>query len=74
MSGAGLYEPVRFSGFPEIKEALVSGHLPATFMLAPLAMVLRQQGVKIKIVYLGHRDGTAMMVRKDSGIYNVDDL
>jgi NitT/TauT family transport system substrate-binding protein len=74
MSGAGLYEPVRFSGFPEIKEALVSGHLPATFMLAPLAMVLRQQGVKIKIVYLGHRDGTAMMVRKDSSIYNVDGL
>jgi NitT/TauT family transport system substrate-binding protein len=65
---------VRFSGFPEIKEAVVSGHLPATFMLAPLAMKLRQQGVRIKIVYLGHRDGTAMMVHKDSDIHTVADL
>jgi NitT/TauT family transport system substrate-binding protein len=65
---------VRFSGFPEIKEAVVSGHLPATFMLAPLAMKLRQQGVRVKIVYLGHRDGTAMMVHKDSDIHTVADL
>lgn len=74
MSGAGFYEPVRFSGFPEIKESLVSGHLPATFMLAPLAMRLRQEGVPIKIVYLGHRDGTALMVSKQSDIYSLRDL
>lgn len=53
---------------------MVSGHLPATFMLAPLAMKLRQQGVPVKIVYLGHRDGTAMMVHKDSGIRRIEDL
>jgi len=72
--GAGSFEPVRFSGFPEIKEALVAGHLPATFMLAPMAMALRQQGVPVKIVYLGHRDGTAMMVHKDSAIRRIEDL
>lgn len=65
---------MRFSGWPEIKESLVSGHLPATFLLAPLAMKLRQEGVPIKIVYLGHRDGTAMMVHKDSDIYRIADL
>jgi NitT/TauT family transport system substrate-binding protein len=65
---------VRFNGFPEIKESIVSGHLPATFMLAPLAMALREQGVPIKIVYLGHRDGTALMVHKDSKIYSLKDL
>jgi len=74
MKGEGIYEPVRFSGFPEIKESIVSGHLPATFMLAPLAMKLREQGVPIKIVYLGHRDGTAMMVHKDSEIHTIKDL
>jgi len=74
MVGKGLYEPVRFSGFPEIKESLISGHLPATFMLAPMAMAIRQQGVPVKIVYLGHRDGTALMVHKDSGIMDVSDL
>jgi len=74
MSGTGFYEPVRFSGFPEIKESLVSGHLPATFMLAPLAMKLRQEGIPVKIVYLGHRDGTALMVHKQSSIYSIRDL
>src|SRR5947209_4886998 len=74
MQGEGFYEPVRFSGFPEIKESIISGHLPATFMLAPLAMKLRQQGVPIKIVYLGHRDGTALMVHKDSDIHRIEDL
>jgi hypothetical protein len=28
----------------------------------------------IKIVYLGRRDGTAMMVHKDSQIYRIEDL
>lgn len=43
-------------------------------MLAPMAMALRQQGVPLKIVYLGHRDGSALMVRKDSPIRTMEDL
>jgi NitT/TauT family transport system substrate-binding protein len=43
-------------------------------MLAPLAMAMREQGAPVKIVYLGHRDGTAMMVHKDSRIYTLKDL
>jgi NitT/TauT family transport system substrate-binding protein len=74
MQGEGGFEPVRFSGFPELKEAFISGHLEATFILAPLAMSLREQGVPIKIVYLGHRDGTTMMVHKDSDIHEIADL
>lgn len=74
MEGDGGFEPVRFSGWPELKEAFLSGHLDATFILAPMAMALREQGVPIKIVYLGHRDGTAMMVHKDSAIHAIDDL
>lgn len=65
---------MRFSGFPEIKESVIAGHLPATFMLAPLAMALAEQGVPVKIVYLGHRDGTALMVQKDSDVFTVRDL
>jgi NitT/TauT family transport system substrate-binding protein len=72
--GKGFYEPVRFSGFPEIKESVIAGHLPATFMLAPLAMALVEQNVPVKIVYLGHRDGTALMVQKDSDVFTVNDL
>ena len=74
INGHGFFEPVRFNGFPELKEAFLSGYMPATFILAPLAMALREQGVPIKIVYLGHRDGTAMMVSKDSQIFRIEDL
>ena len=65
VSGDGLFEPIRFSGWPELKETFLANDLEATFIHAPLAMSLREQGVPIKIVYLRHRDGTTMMVRKD---------
>ncbi len=74
MAGDGFFEPIRFNGWPELKEAYLSGYMPATFLLAPLAMALREQGVPVKIVYLGHRDGTAMIIHKDSQIYRIEDL
>jgi len=37
-------------------------------------MKLREDGVPVKIVYLGHRDGTALMVHKESGIFRIEDL
>lgn len=72
--GDGEFEPLRFSGWPELKEAFLADHLQAAFLLAPLAMVLREQDVPLKIIYLGHRDGTTMMVRKDSAIHRIEDL
>jgi NitT/TauT family transport system substrate-binding protein len=74
LTGDNIFEPVRFNGWPELKEAYLSGYTPATFILAPMAMALREQGVPIKIVYLGHRDGSAVMVHKDSQIYRMQDL
>lgn len=74
MTGESLFEPVRFNSWPELKEAYLAGYTPATFILAPMAIALREQGVPIKIVHLGHRDGTAVMVRKDSSIYRMEDL
>ncbi len=74
MTGESMFEPIRFNGWPELKEAYLSGYTQATFILAPMAIKLREEGVPIKIVYLGHRDGTAMMVHKDSDIYRIEDL
>lgn len=74
MEGDGLFDPLKFSGWPELKEAFLSGHTRATFILAPMAIALREQGVPIKIVYLGHRDGTALMVQKGSDIRTIADL
>lgn len=74
IAGDGIFEPIRFNGWPELKEAYLSGYTQATFILAPMAMKLREEGIPIKVVYLGHRDGTALMVHKDSRIYQMKDL
>ena len=58
--GRSFFQPMRFNAFPELKEMFIGRpqEMPATFILAPMAMALREQGVKIKIVHLGHRDGS----------------
>ena len=43
-------------------------------MIAPLAMKLREQGVPVKIAYLGHRDGSTVMVRSDLPAKDLRDL
>jgi NitT/TauT family transport system substrate-binding protein len=68
------FESMRFTDFPTIVETLKSGRLQATFMIAPLAMKLREQGVKVKIAYLGHRDGSTVMVRSDLAAKSLKDL
>ena len=76
MEGRDMFQPMRFNGWPELKEMFIgrSKDMPAAFILAPMAIALREQGVKIKIVHLGHRDGSAVMVHKDSGIFQTTDL
>jgi NitT/TauT family transport system substrate-binding protein len=69
-----LFIPRMFQGFPEIKEALISDRMQVGFMVAPMAIALRAQGVPIRIVYLGHRYGSAVVVRKDGPVQSVRDL
>jgi len=64
----------RFTEFPTVIEALKARKIDATFILAPLAMALREQGVPIHIVYLGHRDGSTVMVAKNSTAKTIRDL
>jgi len=66
--------PRMFQGFPEMKEALISNRVQAAFIVAPLALALKAQGVPIKIVYLGHRYGSAVVVRKDGPIHTFADM
>jgi NitT/TauT family transport system substrate-binding protein len=73
-SASTRFESQRFTDFPTVVETLKAGRLDATFMIAPLAMKLREQGVPVKITYLGHRDGSTVMVRKDLPAKNLKDL
>ena len=69
-----IFIPKKFQGFPEIKEALIADKIQAAFMVAPMAIALRSQGVPLKIVYLGHRYGSAVVVGANSPIRSVRDL
>jgi len=69
-----IFLPRLFQGFPEIKEALISNRIQAAFIVAPLAIALRAQGVPIKVVYLGHRYGSAVVVRKNGPIKTFADM
>jgi NitT/TauT family transport system substrate-binding protein len=73
-SAATRFESQRFTDFPTVVESIKSGRLDATFMIAPLAMKLREQGVPVKITYLGHRDGSTVIVRKDLPAESLRDL
>ncbi len=73
-STANRFESQRFTDFPTVVESVKGGRLDATFMIAPLAMKLREQGVPVKIVYLGHRDGSTVIVRKDLPAESLRDL
>lgn len=69
-----LFLPRMFQGFPEIKEALISNKVQAAFIVAPLAIALAAQGVPIKVVYLGHRYGSALVVKKNGPVKTFLDL
>ena len=63
-----------FTDFPTVVSALEAKQVQATFMIVPLAMKLREQGVPVKICYLGHRDGSEIIVGKFSKIRSLKDL
>jgi NitT/TauT family transport system substrate-binding protein len=63
-----------FTDFPTVASAFEAKQIQATFMIVPLAMKLREQGVPIKICYLGHRDGSEIVVGKNSNIRSLADL
>jgi NitT/TauT family transport system substrate-binding protein len=73
-SATSRFESQRFTDFPTVVETLKSGRLDATFMIAPLAMKLKEQGVPVRIAYLGHRDGSTVIVRKDLPATSLKDL
>jgi NitT/TauT family transport system substrate-binding protein len=68
------YEYLKFSGWPEIKESLMTGRIQAGYMLAPLVMDLADRDIPVRIVSLGHRSGAVIMVKTDSPYQAFRDL
>src|SRR6188768_1063632 len=68
------FEYSKYSGWPEIKESLMSNRIQAAYMLAPLVMDLADKKIPVKIVSLGHRSGAVIMVRTDSAYQHFTEL
>ena len=72
--GKPVFTYNKFSGWPEIKESLMTGRIQAGYMLAPLVMDLADKDIPVKIVSLGHRSGAVIMVRTDSNVDKFEQL
>jgi NitT/TauT family transport system substrate-binding protein len=68
------FEYSKYSGWPELKESIMSNRVQAAYMLAPLVMDLADKKIPVKIVSLGHRSGAVIMVRQDSPYQNFAEL
>jgi NitT/TauT family transport system substrate-binding protein len=73
-TSGSLFEFSKYSGWPEIKESLMTGRIQAAYMLAPLIMDLADSSIPVKVVSLGHRSGAVIMVRTDSAYNRFQDL
>lgn len=69
-----FFEAVKFSSFAEMAEALRNDSIQAAFVIAPLAVVLRQQGVDVKVVLIGNRNESTLVARKTLGAKRLEDL
>jgi len=73
--GTGVrFEALKFSSFAELGEALRNGTVHAGFMIAPLSVVLHQQGTGVRVVYIGNRHESTLVYRKDLEVKDFSDL
>ena len=67
-------EPVKFSGWAELAEALKGNAIQGAFALTPIGMSLRQKGVPVKAVFLGHRNGSVLTAKNVPELNKIEDL
>lgn len=68
------FEALKFSSFAEMGEALRNGGIQAAFIIAPLSVVLHQQGAGVRIVYIGNRHESTLVYRKNLDVKSFADL
>ena len=68
------FKALKFNSFAEMAEALRNNEIQAAFMIAPLAIVLRQQGEDIKVVYIGNRHESTLVADKELNVRSLRDL
>lgn len=65
-TGDGIkVELVKYGSWPELLDALNTGKVDGASVLIELAMKSKQEGIGLKAVALGHRDGNVVIVSND---------
>ena len=68
------YKAIKYASFAEMAESLRNGQIDVAFMIAPLSIVLRQQGEDVKVIYIGNRHESTFVARKELNVKSLDDL
>ncbi len=58
--------PLKFASWADLSEAVRSRALDGAFLLAPLGLMLKASGVKLKAVLAAHKNGSALVARKET--------
>ncbi|WP_026297469.1 ABC transporter substrate-binding protein [Paenibacillus daejeonensis] len=58
-------ELVKFGSWPDLMDALNTGHIDGASVLVQLAMRAKEQGIDLKTVALGHKDGNVVVSSQD---------
>jgi len=65
-------ELIKFGSWPDLMDALNTGNIDGASVLIELAMKAKEQGIGLKAVALGHKDGNVLVVAND--IEKTEDL
>jgi NitT/TauT family transport system substrate-binding protein len=68
------FQAIKFASFAEMVEAFRNDHIQAAFLIAPLSIVLQQQGEEIRVVYIGNRHESTLVARKGMHLNGIADL
>jgi NitT/TauT family transport system substrate-binding protein len=68
------FNAVKFFSFADMSEALRNNHIQVAFIIAPIGLMLRQQGENVKVVYIGNRHESTLVVDKKLNIEKFSDL
>ncbi len=68
------FEAIKFASFADMADAFKNDAIHAAFIIAPLALVMKDQGVDLKIVYIGNRNESTLVARKDLNIGTLSEL
>jgi len=68
------FELAKYPTWQDLAESLRQGRLDGALIMATLAMHLREEGVPIKVVALGHREGIGLVVQNNTSFETPRDL